>query len=136
MKKFSLLVLVMLLTSFVSVGAVSAQQVVVKAPGWYAASYEVSFFDVEGEILANAYGSGYLTAGVHDHKVTIPSSAATFTFYGGACGGGSHTFSDIKIGETSGDAVFDFCGLLGSTARIEYNIFGSKGEVSMNAGHK
>jgi len=132
MKKFGLLILALLLTSFVSVGAVSAQQVIVKAPGWYAANYECTFYDSEGKHLTSDDFSGKLLVGWSDAKKTIPSDAATFTFYGKAVCGGSHTFNNIAIAGTTGDAIFDFNGLLGSSARIDYNIFGRVGSVSVN----
>jgi len=132
MRKFGLLILAMILTFFVSVGAVSAQEVVVKAPNGYAANYQCKFLDIENITIDDSYISGKLLAGNKDVKKTIPSNAAYFSFTGKACCGGSCTFEKINCAGKTGDAVFDFNGCLGSSARIDYNIFGSRGSVSIN----
>ncbi|MDR2545355.1 MAG: hypothetical protein LBD03_07460 [Methanobrevibacter sp.] len=107
MKKFGLLILAMLLTSFVSVGAVSAQQVIIKSPSpiIYVANYECRFYDSEGKHLTSDDFSGTFLAGQSDVKKTIPSDAATLIFHGKAVGGGSQTLS-IEITGTGDILIY------------------------------
>jgi hypothetical protein len=133
-KIFSCLTIFILLSSMV--GAASAQHINAQAPGWYAGGYEAWFYNSEGQELNYNYASGNLMAGYSDREITIPSGAASFSFRGYASRGGEHTWTNIAIKDRTSNPNFNFCGALGSTARIKYDIFGNSGSVSINAGHK